>query len=117
MSNEIDEGQPPLEDSKVQTKHFSSVLLVGTSGRYVIEIIPIRPNGELNHRAVKRFIPNVEYLAMAKLAQSHTLLALETSISTGKTAKQALIDAMKPTHEEEEQMTRDFEAFLRSLRD
>lgn len=112
MVFEIDEGVPPIEGTHLETKHYSSVILQGRSGKLFVEIIPLRRNKELNHRGVKRASSGSNDLSMAQLAQSYMLLALEEAIRGGKTAKVALFDAMKPNSDEVEEAKKRFEGYI-----
>ncbi|KKQ24709.1 MAG: hypothetical protein US62_C0037G0007 [Candidatus Woesebacteria bacterium GW2011_GWA1_37_8] len=101
MFGDISEGRPPIEGGHVESKHYSSILLKGYSRTIYVETIPLRrgPERQLNHTVVKRASTHGDDLLGAKLTQSHLLIGLEDAIKMGKTAKQALIDALKPTPE------------------
>jgi len=101
MFHEIDDYQAPKQGSQIESNHFSSVLYEGNGGIFFVETISLRRGVDrrLNHTAVKRTSTYTDDMSGAQIAQSHWLIGLEEAVKGGKTAKQALIDASKPTSE------------------
>ncbi|RJR16231.1 hypothetical protein C4579_00775 [Candidatus Microgenomates bacterium] len=101
---ELPDDITPIEGSHhIETEHFFAVLFKEQITETIcIKVIPFRegPERELNPSAVERFTTNQADHRTATQLQWHLMERLETAVDGGISAKQALLDAGKPTPEE-----------------